>query len=94
MGAPQCGQVPGNKSVRWMGSTGAAGGDIGIGMGLGSTDGGGGFCGHCGAVALKIDSKTMLKPIRIRIPGHQCPQKNRMASPINQKALRKDLHGR
>jgi len=77
-----------------MGSTGAAGGDIGIGMGIGSTGGGGGFCGHCDAVPLKSPSKMMLKPIRIRMPGHQCPQKNRMASPINQKALRKDRHGR
>jgi hypothetical protein len=48
IGAPQCGQVPGNKSVRWMGSTGGAGGDMGmgIGMGLGSRGGDGGFCGH------------------------------------------------
>jgi hypothetical protein len=93
IGAPQCGQVPGNKSVRWMGSTGGAGGDIGIGIGMGSTGGGGGFCGHCGVADLKSPSKMMLRPIRIRMPGHQCPQKNRMASPINQKALRKDLHG-
>jgi len=28
-GAPQCGPVPGNKSVQWMGFTVAADGDIG-----------------------------------------------------------------
>jgi len=94
IGAPQCGQVPGSKSVRWMGAAGAAAGVGGdIGMGLGST-GGGGFCGHCGVAALKSPSKRMLKPTRIKMPGHQCPQKNKMASPINQKALRKDLQGR
>jgi len=77
-----------------MGSTGAAGGDIGIGIGIGSTGGGGGFCGHCEAVPLKSPSKKMLKPIRMRMPGHQCPQKKRIAKPIIQNAPRNDLHGR
>ena len=37
-------------------AVGAAGGGIG-------TSGGGGFCGHCGVDARKIDPKTTLKPI-------------------------------
>ena len=95
-GAPQCGQVPGKRSMRWDGCAGAGGGVIGmgIGMGLGSRGGVGGFCGHCGVAALKNPSKRMLNPTRMRMPGHQCPQKNRMANPTSQKALRKDLHGR
>ena len=53
----------------------------------------GGFCVRCGISSLKSAPKTMLNPISTKMPGHQCPRKNRIARMINQMPPRKP-HGR
>ena len=79
MGPPHCEQVTGSKSAWWKCSTGAgsglgvAGGVTGINMGADGLFGSGGRVS-----SWKNDPKMMDRPIRIKMPGHQCPFENSM----------------
>ena len=92
IGPPQCGQVAGSKSTRWVCSTGAVAIVGGAGGGI-YVAGGGGFCGHSRLESRKSELKTMPNPINTKMPGHQCPRERNIARTINQKPPR-NPHGR
>ena len=79
IGPPHCEQVTGNKSARWICSTGAGSG-LGAAGGLtGINVGAGGLFGSGGRVSSwKNDPKMMDRPINTKMPGHQCPFENIM----------------
>ena len=94
IGPPHCGQVAGNKSARWRGSTGAgvtsvAGAEGGVGNFTGGRSWGG-----CGEESRNSEPNKMDNPIKIKIPGHQRPPRKKKANRNNQKRPPNGLHGR
>ena len=96
-GPPQLGHVAGNKSARCPPLTGAAATGVTTSGLLGAGEAGGKGVSStspakvCGTGIFQTASSTMFKPINIRMPGHQCPVRNRNPRPISQIAPLREL---